>query len=70
MRKKNQPAPDERQLAIRRRDREQCQNCHKGIAEAKDLVAHQIIPTKRGGTEKLSNYITLCAECREGVNER
>ena len=62
----NEP-PDERHLAVRRRDNEQCQNCFRGIAEARRLEVHQIVPSDHGGSEKLSNYITLCPECREGA---
>lgn len=41
------------------RDDEECQNC----GERSNLVIHHIVPIENGGTNRLSNLVTLCRKC-------
>lgn len=57
------PASDDRIGVIRRRDHEQCQNCHRIVSQVQALEVHQVVPEKHGGTDHLTNFQLLCAEC-------
>jgi 5-methylcytosine-specific restriction endonuclease McrA len=62
------PPSDERSVAVRLRDHEQCQACNRTRSEVRDLDVHQIVPTERAANQ-LSNYILLCRECHERAHE-
>ncbi len=50
------------------RDNFRCVKCGKfGIQDAKTLEIHHIIPKKNGGSDELSNLMTLCRKCHRCV---
>lgn len=57
-----------REMAVRQRDRHQCQNCLQQAASVNELVVHQIVPAENGGTDRLSNLILLCGECHDAAH--
>ena len=48
-----------------KRDKYQCQNC--GTSGAR-LNCHHIVPLDKGGTNNLSNLITLCEKCHAKIH--
>jgi len=48
-----------------KRDKYQCQNCG---AAGVGLNCHHIVPINKGGTNQLSNLITLCEKCHAKVH--
>lgn len=56
------PRTDERTLAVRRRDRDQCQACKRTTAETAGFHIHQIVPGDQAANQ-LSNYVLLCPQC-------
>jgi len=55
-------------IEVFRRDKYLCQECGRG-REAK-LHVHHIIPFSRGGSDEMSNLITLCESCNESIGNR
>jgi len=47
-----------------RRDKNFCQSCRKQLP-SRELSVHHIIPRSEGGTNLLSNLITLCFSCHD-----
>ena len=56
---------DELRERVYKRDEYRCQNC--GISNVK-LHCHHIVPLNKGGTNNLSNLITLCEDCHAKVH--
>lgn len=55
---------------VYRKDGYQCQNCQayggpKGNAE---LRAHHVVPVSKGGTNEMSNLITVCEKCHKSIH--
>jgi hypothetical protein len=46
------------------RDKYTCQHC----GDKSNLQAHHIIPRSKGGTNRISNGITLCGDCHSGLH--
>ena len=55
-------------IEVFKRDNYTCQECGRG-REAK-LHVHHIMPVSRGGTDEMSNLITLCESCNEAIGNR
>ena len=55
-------------IEVFKRDNYTCQECGAG-REAK-LHVHHIIPFSRGGSDEMSNLITLCESCNEAIGNR
>lgn len=55
-------------IEVFKRDGYKCQECGAG-REAK-LHVHHIIPFSRGGSDEMSNLITLCESCNEAIGNR
>lgn len=55
-------------IEVFKRDNYTCQECGAG-KEAK-LHVHHIIPFSRGGSDEMSNLITLCESCNEAIGNR
>lgn len=53
-----------------RRDRFLCQMCHKNGAPDAVLHVEHIIPISDGGTNDITNLITICTECNHGKGAR
>lgn len=58
------PRTDERAIAVRLRDDEQCAICHRNQAEA-PLEVHEIVPNDDQAAKTMSNYVLLCKEHHE-----
>lgn len=52
------PPTDERVIAVRLRDHDQCTVCNR----TESLEVHQIVPDDKGAEKKLANYILLCED--------
>ena|SRR3990167_2199216 len=48
------------------RDHQRCQRCDKRFKIA-ELTAHHLIPRAEGGTNHISNLVTLCNPCHDFV---
>ena len=48
-----------------KRDGFKCRHC----PSRKDLQVHHIVPLEKGGTDDLSNLLTLCDECHKTLNQ-
>ena len=66
--KKNRTLTTSIKIEVFRRDKYLCQECGRG-REAK-LHVHHIIPFSRGGSDEMSNLITLCESCNESIGNR
>lgn len=55
-------------IEVFKRDNHTCQECGAG-REAK-LHVHHIIPVSRGGTDEMSNLVTLCESCNQSIGNR
>lgn len=55
-------------IEIFKRDNYTCQECGAG-REAK-LHVHHIMPFSRGGSDEMSNLITLCESCNQAIGNR
>ena len=55
-------------IEVFKRDNYICQECGAG-REAK-LHVHHIVPFSRGGSDEMSNLITLCESCNEAIGNR
>ncbi|WP_417936021.1 HNH endonuclease [Haloarcula saliterrae] len=61
---------DRRRRQVYKRDNYECQNCgqkgrRRGDAE---LHAHHVVPKSVGGSDKLSNLITVCKSCHGSIH--
>lgn len=56
---------DELRHRVYRRDNYSCVNCG---ARDVELHAHHIVPLSRGGTNNVSNIITLCRDCHQRLH--
>lgn len=54
--------------AVLDRDRRQCANCKRSEEEVK-LDVHHIVPRGRGGSDRISNLVTLCRQCHDAVHK-
>lgn len=52
--------------AVRKRDNNECQSCPNN--EGRTLNVHHIVPLGCGGTNTISNLITLCSRCHGRVH--
>ena len=50
---------------VLKRDKYTCQSCRKRRPSGRGLGIHHIIPRTQGGTNQLSNLITLCPSCHD-----
>lgn len=50
---------------VKSRDKNTCKSCGLKVG----LTIHHIIPRDDGGTELLSNLITLCSDCHNRIEE-
>jgi len=55
--------------AVRERDNNQCQLCHRRAGEGADLQLYEIVPTE-DDEPQMSNYILLCADHRDAAKSR
>jgi hypothetical protein len=62
-RSKRKGMSDRTRYLVLKRDRYQCQVCHKAGGE---LEVDHILPVCRGGSEALENLRTLCKRCNRG----
>jgi 5-methylcytosine-specific restriction endonuclease McrA len=53
------PPADERAIAVRLRDNEQCTVCNRSQSET-NLEVHAIIPDDEEAASKLANFVLLC----------
>lgn len=64
---------DWRQLRdeVLQRDRFTCQRCRRKFRYKKKFIVHHLIPRQKGGSNELSNLITLCHACHDsyGLND-
>jgi len=53
--------------AVRERDRNRCQNC---LAEGDDVTlnTHHVVPRGQGGSNRMSNLLTLCKQCHAAAH--
>lgn len=54
------PNWDELRRQVYQRDKHRCANCRRADGP---LHAHHIVPLRRGGTNTLTNIVTVCAAC-------
>ena len=54
-------------IACLKRDRYSCQRCEKKDSRGRGLSAHHIVPRESGGSNDLSNLLTLCHKCHDFV---
>jgi 5-methylcytosine-specific restriction endonuclease McrA len=66
--KRNRTLTNSIKIEVFKRDNYTCQECGAG-REAK-LHVHHIIPFSRGGSDEMSNLITLCESCNEAIGNR
>ncbi len=66
--KKQRTLTNSIKIEVFKRDNYTCQECGAG-REAK-LHVHHIIPFSRGGSDEMSNLITLCESCNEAIGNR
>jgi len=64
------PDWDQRRQLVYERDNYQCQNCGRkgGRYGNAELHAHHVVPKSKGGTHRLTNLQTVCAECHERIH--
>ncbi|WP_084156879.1 HNH endonuclease [Haladaptatus cibarius] len=56
---------------VKRRDRYRCKNCnYKGSEGDGKMHAHHIVPLKDGGSNNMSNLITLCEDCHNAIHHK
>lgn len=55
-------------IEVFKRDNYTCQEC--GASREAKLHVHHIIPFSRGGSDEMSNLITLCESCNEAIGNR
>ncbi len=55
-------------IEVFKRDNYICQEC--GASREAKLHVHHIIPFSRGGSDEMSNLITLCESCNEAIGNR
>ena len=60
------PRHDERAIAVRLRDNEQCQACSRTASES-TLEIHRIVPVN---TNQMSNFVLLCKRCHAAAHQR
>lgn len=55
---------------VYRRDDYQCQNCGRWGGEWGEyqLEAHHIVPLSQGGSNEMSNLVTLCEQCHDAAH--
>jgi 5-methylcytosine-specific restriction endonuclease McrA len=53
-------------VEILRRDDNKCQEC----GSTSQLEIHHIMPVSRGGSDEMSNLITLCRQCNNAIGDR
>lgn len=60
----------QRRKDVFRRDDYQCQNCkdHGSADGPAVLHAHHIVPVDSGGTNYMSNLVTLCRRCHDSAH--
>jgi 5-methylcytosine-specific restriction endonuclease McrA len=61
------PRSDDRAVAVRLRDRDQCQACKRTAAEVGSLEVHRIVPHEET-VNQLSNYVLLCQRCHNAAH--
>ena len=54
--------------AIRKRDRHRCMNCYREEDDVETLDTHHIVPRGQGGSNRLSNLVTLCRQCHDAAH--
>jgi len=54
--------------AVRERDRHKCMNCYRDEDEVNELDTHHIVARGNGGSNRLSNLITLCRQCHDAAH--
>jgi 5-methylcytosine-specific restriction endonuclease McrA len=53
--------------AVLDRDRHRCRRCGSPATRFDALHVHHVVPRSEGGTDALSNLVTLCALCHPQV---
>jgi len=61
---------DVRNDKIYTKDRYRCRNCGRtgGDKGEVELHTHHIVPRKDGGSDRLSNLVTLCRDCHKAAH--
>jgi len=66
---KRKPLAKSIRIEILRRDDNRCQECGRTASQT-PLEIHHITPVAKGGTDSMSNLITLCKACNLSISDR
>jgi hypothetical protein len=66
---KRKPLASAIRIEVLRRDGNKCRECGRTAGQV-PLEIHHVVPVAKGGTDEMSNLITLCKSCNDSISDR